>query len=891
MTLECPKCKSPVAREGQRFCYRCGHELNAYYDSLKLTVSQSGTSDPVWGAASNPQDSPAEPAPTAPKIPVGTVVLEANAFDTTVDVPPPTPPKASVKVLLPTGDVFDRELTNTETQIGKGPRNDIVIADPAVSTAHAMIRLEDTAYTIDDIGSRNGTFVNGERVTGSRQLSHGDVIGIGLSKLTFRLADHSETAAIELSEIAAATRPSGPPPLTEESLAVAVVGAGLATKADVDRVRGDAKGRRLYHRVINERLVGEESLRDLMSKTFQIPVVDLSTSQIDETVVGEFPARLAREHQVFATTRDADSLILAVADPTNTAAIEQIKHEVRSPLSIRLATATQIREQVDRHYGPKLIGVLPSGEKLEYLIDKHEVEIGKAAHNHITLTDPTVSNTHAIVIARDSGYTIVDLGSRNGTFVNGERLGAQAHTLRHGDRIQLGQTVLTFRNPGETSANITAVLSGEAVEEVRRRAGAASEREKGARSAEQPGGPSPEPKLPVAMGVMAASPPAGVTPEQADLDGMAAGETGEDDKAKKKKKKKKKGGDERMRAAYISGLSRIVAQVLGVVLAVALALYVNSSMRSGSDKPAIETTGKGKAKVKLSLPGGGTPFVGGTFEASGAVFVPGSNGVLMVDDNRSSEVLWMEIDESGRQVGAVKPVALPPGVTVDDPESITFDGSYFYIMGSQSRPSAGDQNALVRFSFDVASQSVPKAEALTNLRDFLLGNVPELKNADQKGSEGGLNIEGIAWDFKRGRWLLGLRSPLGKDASAFIVAVKLKNPAAAFSVDNLQLAEPNAIPLKLGGLGIRDIQYDPEANSFLIISGAPEHHEKSEFTLWEWNGAVDQSGTEPSLRKEQDLDPKMKPEGITHVEIRGRKFILVVGDASAYLKLDYAEAP
>ena len=139
--------------------------------------------------------------------------------------------------------------------------------------------------------------------------------------------------------------------------------------------------------------------------------------------------------------------------------------------SIRLATLTQIREQVDRYYGPKLIGVLPSGEKLEYLIDKNEVEIGKASHNHITLTDPTVSNTHAIVISSRRGYTVVDLGSRNGTFVNGERLGSQAHTLKHGDKVQLGQTVLTFRNPSETAANITAVLSGEALEEVRRRAG------------------------------------------------------------------------------------------------------------------------------------------------------------------------------------------------------------------------------------------------------------------------------------------------------------------------------------------------------------------------------------------------------------------------------------
>jgi len=489
-------------------------------------------------------------------------------------------------------------------------------------------------------------------------------------------------------------------------------------------------------------------------------------------------------------------------------------------------------------------------------------------------------------MARDGGYSIVDLGSRNGTFVNGERLGSQAHNLRHGDKVQLGQTVLTFRNPGETNANATAVLSAEALDEVRRRAGATPTEAGKIDSAipEKPAQAAPEAPKPESVQPSAVSP---ANLAGAVVSGEPSAEEVEAEKDKKKKKKKKKGGDERLRAAYISGLSRIVAQVMGVILAVLLALYVNSSMRSGSEKPVIETSSKGKAKIKLSSPGAGTAIQGGPFEASGVSFVPGSNGVLVVDDGRPGEVLWMPIDESGRQSGPVKPI--PLGMSVEDPEAITFDGSFYYIVGSQSQPNAGERNALLRFAFDPATQTVQKTEAITNLRDFLISNVPELKDADKKGSEGGLNIEGIAWDFKRGRWLLGLRSPLTRDSSALIVAIKLKNPGGSFSVDNLQLAEPNAIPLKLGGLGIRDIQFDPEANAFLIISGAPEHHEKSEFTLWEWTGVADAGGSEPVLRREQDLDPKMKPEGITHIEIGGRKFLFVVGDASSYIKFDYAE--
>ena len=118
MPFECPKCKSPVAREGQRFCYRCGHELNAYYDSLQIKVADlnpSADSKPGGVSADTSEPSP----PPAPKIPSSTVVLDANAFSSQVAEPKKTTPKANLKILLPTGDVFDRELSDTETQIGK----------------------------------------------------------------------------------------------------------------------------------------------------------------------------------------------------------------------------------------------------------------------------------------------------------------------------------------------------------------------------------------------------------------------------------------------------------------------------------------------------------------------------------------------------------------------------------------------------------------------------------------------------------------------------------------------------------------------------------------------------------------------------------------------------
>jgi hypothetical protein len=262
---------------------------------------------------------------------------------------------------------------------------------------------------------------------------------------------------------------------------------------------------------------------------------------------------------------------------------------------------------------------------------------------------------------------------------------------------------------------------------------------------------------------------------------------------------------------------------------------------------------------------------------------------LIVDDSKPNEILWMQVDQAGQQVGQIKFINF--GADVSDPEGIAFDGSFFYVVGSQSHGEVGPRNALARFAFDSTSQTLQRqAEVMSNLRDFLLQNVPELKEvSDKPGNAGGLNVEGIAWDLVNGRLLLGLRSPV-INGKALVVPIKLRDPRDPFTTENLLPPGP-AIQLSLGGLGIRDIQYDKRANSFLIIAGASSSGGNTESSLWEWNGDADQSNPASLPQLIAPLDAAMKPEGATNVRVGGRDYILVVGDVGRYIKLDYAEGP
>lgn len=108
---------------------------------------------------------------------------------------PSAPPLASL--LFRSGDMRGRRvpIKVPVVNIGRGDYNDILIADPSVSTMHAKLQRREAVWVLTDLGSTNGTFVEGERLTGEQPLSPGTTIRFGDVAALFEPMDDDVPAA------------------------------------------------------------------------------------------------------------------------------------------------------------------------------------------------------------------------------------------------------------------------------------------------------------------------------------------------------------------------------------------------------------------------------------------------------------------------------------------------------------------------------------------------------------------------------------------------------------------------------------------------------------------------------------------------------------------------
>ena len=120
----------------------------------------------------------------------GAVEIDAWSADQAAPARTPSPPPGrpfQLRVVkgVPPDAVYS---LRPMTRVGRSDDRDLFLVDPSVSRAHAIIETVDGAPVVHDLGSTNGTFVNGERIS-SRRLKAGDLVAFGNTQMRLEVAD------------------------------------------------------------------------------------------------------------------------------------------------------------------------------------------------------------------------------------------------------------------------------------------------------------------------------------------------------------------------------------------------------------------------------------------------------------------------------------------------------------------------------------------------------------------------------------------------------------------------------------------------------------------------------------------------------------------------------
>ncbi|MBI3949085.1 MAG: FHA domain-containing protein, partial [Acidobacteria bacterium] len=168
------------------------------------------------------------------------------------------------------------EVSKLRMTIGRSVRNEICLEDPFASRLHAEFRAEGDTYWLTDMGSANGTFVNGQRVTGTIQVFPGDRIQIGESLIELQLAgDVTRITTVSTTDRLPAAEVVATPEITKEPAADRTqVTSGLLSVIETVRSAAGAK----------EGLEAVEHRKDLFAVMSKVGIALLSPSSLDEVL-------------------------------------------------------------------------------------------------------------------------------------------------------------------------------------------------------------------------------------------------------------------------------------------------------------------------------------------------------------------------------------------------------------------------------------------------------------------------------------------------------------------------------------------------------------------------------------------------------------------------------
>jgi pSer/pThr/pTyr-binding forkhead associated (FHA) protein len=154
------------------YCNRCGHrnpENSNFCSSCGAVLEHPDPDRTISTITFTPVEASGEVGDEEVTVSVGDVPLEVGMLVVRRG------PNAGSRFALGVG----------ATTIGRHPDSDIFLDDVTVSRRHAEIRHQDRSFSVSDVGSLNGTYVNRERIDDTTELHSGDEVQIGKFRLVF----------------------------------------------------------------------------------------------------------------------------------------------------------------------------------------------------------------------------------------------------------------------------------------------------------------------------------------------------------------------------------------------------------------------------------------------------------------------------------------------------------------------------------------------------------------------------------------------------------------------------------------------------------------------------------------------------------------------------------
>jgi len=166
-----------------------------------------------------------------------------------------------------------------------------------------------------------------------------------------------------------------------------LVAEGLITAEQLERALSEQKGTRdkLGSILVRMNFLSEEKLLSFLTRQYSVPSVNLSQLEIDTDVLRLVPSALAERLQVLPVKREGNVLTLAMADPTNVLALDDVAFRTNLQIQPVVASELSIRQAIERLYGSNGEAVADMMSELEGA--EADVEVLEGQDEFATKTD------------------------------------------------------------------------------------------------------------------------------------------------------------------------------------------------------------------------------------------------------------------------------------------------------------------------------------------------------------------------------------------------------------------------------------------------------------------------------------------------------------------------